>query len=197
MEKKKRFTGFILVAVIAVVVLAAICTFLLVRRGKHSDAEISLDQLSTGGEYKFEGLEWGISAEEAARQLSFGIEPDEYRNDYEGPAGTVFYKAKNGFTLDGQTAIGTFEFQDGKLAIVKFDFDFRHMEEQEYEQWFEALSAEMFRVYGEESRSFENANDQFRSKGYIWETEETMLQISFSAGDSFYPGAVLGVCRKP
>ena len=195
MKIKKRFTGFILVAVIALVVLVAICIYLFMERGKHSDAEIPLERLSEGGEYRFEGLEWGISAEEAAKQLSFEIELDEYKNAYEGAVGTTFYKAEHSFALDGQSAIATLEFQDGALAIVKFDFDFH--EEQNYEQWFEALVEEMLRLYGEESRKLENANDQLQSIVYIWETEQTMLQITLMTGDSIYPGALVGVGRKP
>ena len=153
MKKKKRFTGFILVAVIALAVLAAICIFLLMKREGHSDKEILLDQLSEGGEYKFKGLEWGISAKEAEKYLPFDIELDKYKNEYEGPAGTTFYKAEQGVTLDGRSATATFEFQDDELAVVKFEFDF--YEEQDYEQWFEALVAEMLRLYGEENRKLE------------------------------------------
>ena len=197
MRKKKHFTGFILAVAIALGVLAVGCIFLFVRRGKHSNVEIPLNRLSEDGEYKFEGLEWGISPEDAARHLPYAIELDEYRNDYEGPAGTTFYKAEDGLVLNGQSAVVTFEFQDSELAIVKFDFHFHQDEEQGYEQWFETVSAEMLRLYGEESRSFENANDRFQSKGYIWETEQTMLQIVWMTGESIYPGIMIGVGRKP
>lgn len=197
MEKKKRFRGFVLTIVIVLAVLAAGCIFLFMRRGKHTDVEIPLNRLSEGGEYKFEGLEWGIPPEEAAKRLPYAIEPDEYKNDYEGPAGTTFYKAEQGLAMDGRSALGTFEFQDGKLAIVKFDFHFHQDEGNDYEPWFEAVSGEMHQLYGEESRSLESANGQFQSKGYIWETEKTMLQITLMTGDSIYPSVMIGVCRKP
>lgn len=195
--EKKRFKGFVLIIVITLAVLAAGCIFLFMRKEKHSDVALSLDRLSEGGEYKFEGLEWGISPEEAAKRLSYDIEPDEYRNDYEGAAGTTFYKTEQGFTLDDQSALATFEFQNNELAIVKFDFHFHQDEGNDYERWFETVSGEMLRLYGEESRNIESANDQFQSKGYIWETEKTMLQITLLTGDSIEPSIMIGVGRKP
>lgn len=192
MNKKRYFRGLVLAAIIVLVVSAAVCTFLFAKR-RHSDMEISLERLSDGGEYKLDGLEWGMSPEEVMERLPYGIERDAYRNEYDGIGGTVFYNAENRFTLDGQNATAVFEFQEDELAIVQYGFRL----DEDYEQWFENLSEKMLQLYGEESRRGDSANEQFQSKGYIWETEQTMLQITLITGDSYQPSAVIGVARKP
>ncbi|MDE6916667.1 MAG: hypothetical protein K2P39_07720 [Lachnospiraceae bacterium] len=194
MGEKRNFKGFLIAAILALIVLAAIGMFLFSKR-RQFDAEISPERLSDGSEYKFDKLNWGISAAEAAKLLPFDIVKDTYRNEYEGAGGTVFYTATNSFTLDGQEATLTFEFEDDGLAIVQYSF--RLDEASAYEQWFVALTEELLGLYGKESRSVENTGSPFCSKGYVWETDATMLQITLITGESYNPSALIGVARKP
>ena len=164
MEKKKIFVvGLLLLAVIIGVGAYFI--------GSNTKKKLSLEDLRQGGEYQYLQLAWGISVNDAKQKLKIPMETDPGRSP--APDKFEFYKTKECFLLDGQTADAFLEFQDNRLQALQFGFEM----DGNAEEWFEKQIGQLQGLLGAESEAFENDGGPFRSRGYKWETERTALQV--------------------
>lgn len=187
--KKKKYMLIVVVIVLAIIVLAGAAYFLLARKGSGPIA-VPLDELRTEGEYRFKGLEWGTALTDVQEALPYKLtenQPKESSGEY------IEYSTDVSFELGGSTAAAVFEFQGDSLNMVKFDF---HLGE-DYEEWFDAQVQELRGLYGEADDEMESSFDRFSGKGYMWLTEETVLQIMLITGGDGKPFAMLGVGKRP
>lgn len=151
---------------------------------------LSLEHLKNdNNEYQYEDIEWGMSAESVTKSLPYAIKINTENN---APENITFYDSEVPFDLNGQKGTASFEFHDDKLAIVDFNFHLNG----DYEQWFKTLTEELTQLYGTESDKKESSSDRFNSVVYIWETDNTMLQIALMTGGSIKPSAMIGVFTK-
>lgn len=155
--------------------------------GANSNSSFSLDELKNGDAFQYSKIEWGLSADEVTKLLPYDIEKDDSRGT--APDGYDFYKSKNQFTLDNQKGTASFEFQNGQLYIVKFDFTL----DENYEKWFNTQVEALTKLYGEGEKN-ESENDIFTSIGYKWEEENTVLNAILITGER--ASASIGVFTK-
>ena len=164
MAKKKIFVvGLLLLAVIIGVGAYFI--------GRNTKKKLSLEDLRQEGEYQYLQLEWGISVEDAKRKLKIPMETDPSR--IPAPDKFEFYKTKECFVLDGQTADASLEFKDNRLQALQFSFEI----DENAEEWFIKQIGQLQELFGTESEALESDGGPFRSRSYKWETEKTTLQV--------------------
>ena len=164
MAKKKIFAvGLLLLAVIIGVGAYFI--------GSNTKKKLSLEDLRQGGEYQYLQLAWGISVNDAKQKLKIPMETDPGRSP--SPDKFEFYKTKECFVLDGQTADASLEFKDYRLEALQFCFEI----DENGEEWFEKQIGQLQELFGAESEAFENGEGPYRSRSYKWETEKTTLQV--------------------
>jgi len=152
---------------------------------------LTLDQFKQSDKYQYNEIEWGSSVDSVTALLPYPITTD---SNISGalPENVVYYKSQNRFFLDGQSSSAAFEFYDGKLKTVKFDF---HLDEN-YAEWFDAQVEKLLQLYGKENDKMAQSSSTLCSKGYKWETDDTTLQIILLTGTSIKPAATLGVGVK-
>ena len=139
--------------------------------GRSAKKKISLEDLQQEGEYQYLQLEWGISVDDAKRKFKIPMETDPSR--IPAPDTYEFYKTKERFLLDGQTADASLEFKDYRLEALQFCFEI----DENAEEWFKKQIGQLQELVGAESEAFENGEGPFRSRSYKWETEKTTLQV--------------------
>lgn len=177
---------------ISISLVLAVLVILIVLKINQSekDMELSLESLKNNNMYLYKEIEWGISYEELKNVFPYQLQ--EVANVTQDSSQVLIYNTENKYNLDGQVAVGTFEFYDDSLQIIKFDF---HLDD-EYEHWFNEQVKQLKELYGEESQKMENSSDMFQSIGYRWDTDTTTLQLIMITGSSVRPSATLGVGVK-
>ena len=180
-----------IIPVIALIALVLIFTIYFLTREKTYDSSLlTLEQLKQGEEYQFDEITWNISAKEVSSLLPYYLLKDTQKTPV--PTNITYYKSRNYYVLDGQSATASFEFHSDELKILKFDF---HLDEN-YEEWFEKQVAGLTQLYGPESDKMENVSEQFNSVGYKWQNDNTTLQIILLTGNNIHPSATIGIGIK-
>lgn len=186
--KKKRMFLLSAGVLLAIAILAIAWYFLPAGRGgAGGSVAVPLDGLFMDGEYRFCGLEWGASLQDVGSAL-----PYKLLKSQSGQGGPSAYIADASFELGGSPAASVYEFREGGLTMVRFDF---HLGE-DYEKWFEAQVQELASLYGQETDRMEGSSGAFASRGYRWDTEKTTLQIVLMTGDKINPSGMLGIGIK-
>ena len=139
--------------------------------GRSAERKISLEDLRQGGEYQYLQLAWGISVDDAKQKLKITMETDPSR--IPAPDKFEFYRTKECFVLDGQTADASLEFKDNRLQALQFNFEI----DENAEEWFKKQVGQLQELFGLESEALESDGGPFRSQSYKWETEKTTLQV--------------------
>lgn len=186
--KKKTSLLMAAVIVLVIVVLAVVAYFMLARKESGPKA-VPLDELSTEGEYRFGGLAWGASLEDVKKALPYELTEGM---KWEADGEYIEYNADTPFELGGRNATAAFEFHEGGLSTVKFNF---HLGE-DYEEWLTEQVQTLTSLYGEETDKMENSSDSYASKGYRWDTEDTSLQIILMTGEAIKPSGMICVGVK-
>lgn len=132
-----------------------------------------------------------MSVDEVKDSLPYAIAADEAKTggseDYE------FYKSKSEVVLDEQPGLASFEFQNGKLSIVRFDFEVA----ENHQKWFDAQVEKLTKIYGTENDKKETEEDNLKTASYTWESENTILQAMLVIGPSSgTPIITIGVFTK-
>ena len=124
-------------------------------------------------EFSFKAIRWNSSVDEVTLLLSDKIEVDTTREPF--PQGCTLYRSKSMYNLDGKGCNPTFEFQDGGLKLVRFEFQANAQESE----WVEKQRRDIVKLYGTESENLEreNCDLQLKTSASKWETEHTMLQF--------------------
>ena len=156
---------------------------------KHRTNVVDLSLLkNVDDQYQYNALEWGTDIEHVTKQLPYEIASEKTMATENGTE-IAIYKSKLGIALDEKEAAATFEFQNGKLQIVKFDFELSNSDEA----WFTAQVDKLKELYGEPNDTLDKQNGKMSSKGYKWVASETMLQIILVSGSSPKSAAMIGV----
>lgn len=182
--------GILMMTVLLALSLVS-CSFSSAKSNHNID--LSLESFKNNDEYQYEEIEWELSIDDVIDTLSYLIIRDEARSTVSDNINVDFYKSKNHFILDEQNSVASFEFQNEKLMIVKFDFTL----DDGYQQWFDIQIEKLIKIYGKENEKTENSNEQFETISYKWETDSTMLQAILVTGDTTKPAVTIGVCIKP
>lgn len=180
------------IAVLAAAALIAAFWFFH-RAGDEHDhtSPLSLEQFKLADQYQYGDIEWGSPVNRVMSALPYSITADS-RISGNLPEHVSYYISGNQLSLDGQSALASFEFYDNKLQTVKFDF---HLDEN-YEEWYNKQVEALRQLYGKESDQMENSSSTMSSKGYKWEAGDTTLQLILLTGTSIKPAATLGVGVK-
>lgn len=142
-------------------------------------------------EYQYSAVEWESNAETVKKALAYEVE-EAAGTPADGTDITAIYKSKGTLDLGGQKATASFEFNQDKLQMVKFDFNLS----DDYDTWFSTQSAELTKLYGQCTDDVYSENGGMVSKGYKWETSKTTLQILLVTGENSSPAATIGVGLK-
>lgn len=155
--------------------------------------EIVLDQFSTEAEYQFDTVSWGSTVAEVADLTSTELIKDTTKEPF--PEGYEIYNSEASYSLDEQSCNTSYEFQDGALNIVKFDF---YALSDKDNEWIDSQIEKLNQLYGNETDKIENENAEMHMKStvYKWETDQTMLQFTVITGPSGDPHAVIALVRK-
>lgn len=153
-------------------------------------SDILLSDLMTDSEYCYKEIQWGMSVDEVKEALSYKIVEDTALG--EPPKGYEFFRSKSGLKLDGQTGTSSFEFQNGQLAVMKYDFRL----DNNYEEWFDTQINTLTDLYGAETEKSNGGNDELQSTVYKWETDNTVLNAILITRKLKKPIASIGVYTK-
>ncbi len=166
MEKKIKILLTILIIILIIPFLQIPVDYM---KLKTQITPFLLEDFNADEEYQFRALEWGWSAEQAAKWMP--IQKDE---SVELDADDlVYYHSKREYTLDGKSAVITFEFREEQLDAVSLDFQLNGDEKYWFYDQVEALTE----LYGEPSESFDHTSGLLQGEGYRWGSRENSLQI--------------------
>ncbi|MBE5892451.1 MAG: hypothetical protein E7286_03620 [Lachnospiraceae bacterium] len=167
----------IIIFLVVIAALVASAVFLL-KRGKKEPIfndqikhDLAVADFKEGEEYQFRQIPWGTSLEELKTIVPYSLFEDPIRP-------TTDFHSTESYLLFGKTTDAIFKFEEDKLAEVQLVF---RSEENAVEQ-FDSIVAEATELFGAESEKIENTITI--ALGYIWKTDNTMLEITtYKVGD--------------
>lgn len=163
MKNKKR-----IICIFSIVAVLGMLFWVLAAKG---GKKLALNELQVNGEFQYAKAAWGISVEEAERNLSVKLEWDENRSVANG--NTMFYISKEAFLMDGHKANASLEFANDQLQLIQISFS------DSEQDWYENQIKILQKLYGQEKEKVENALGSLLSQGYRWDTEKTSLQVVY------------------
>ena len=185
---KKKIILLLLVILLIVATVAGV--YIKLSDKGNEGRVLSVEQLSKDGEYVFPGTVWGASIEEVANSLPGSIE--ENKAITSSLPDVIYYNSVKPFMFEGKEAHISLEFKKEKLEIIKLNYK---LDSEEHE-WWDMLIAGATEAYGDADRISENELKVAKSKIYIWETDDTMLQITLMTGSSKTESVMVALSSK-
>ena len=144
----------------------------LLESGDDEDVLLDLKMFKQGEEYHFADLFWNITFE----QVEKGLEDYLLEDPGITPAsdGYMYYFSRRKYVLYDQPATTTFEFYDDQLKRVQLAFT-PDEKPKKVKSFFKKTANKLIDIYGKEYVKEENDTIDYVS--YLWNGEETMLQI--------------------
>ena len=135
-----------------------------------ADLAIDLKMFKQGEEYRFGDMFWNITFEQVSNIVPYSLleDPDRMQTS----EGYTYYVSEDKYTLYGQMATASFEFEEDHLKAVSLTFEPAKKTEALYDSVVEALTD----ICGKDSEQFKNKATGY--DGYKWESGNTMLQVS-------------------
>lgn len=182
--KKQKILILILI-ICAVGIVSGSIFWGLSKASKGSSALYEQFMNEENSKFQYMNIEWNSSVDIVQKNLPFDINEVNI-----GSETSAVYQSKETFDFEGNSGIASFEFTDGKLKTVKFDFS--HLQD-DYKKWFDNQYEKLTKIYGKETKSQIGGGELFDSQIYTWEKDDTILQLILLTGDSINPAATLGV----
>jgi len=159
---------------------------IVINKRKTEPQILSLDNFWSNNEYKYDGMEWGITSSNVNEIFS-----DTLELHYE-TANAEQWVSKTVFVLDGKEAFPKFSFQNDQMVNVTFEFYL----EDDYKEWYNTQVEQLIKIYGAESDIQTNSTDAYDTTAYRWDTDKTSLQFILFVQKDKVRTATLGVLVK-
>lgn len=152
----------------------------------------SISDFKANGEFSFIKIPWNTTINEVELLLSDELEVDSAREPF--PQGCILCRSKRMYNLDGKDCRPTFEFQNGGLKMVQFEF----LVEVQEDDWVEKQLEKIVALYGPESEKIERENSdlQLKTRALKWETGQTMLQFIVLSNSSGETRVIIALVKK-
>lgn len=184
-KMKKRKILILILIICAVGIVFGSIVFGFSKASKESSVSYEQFMNKEDDEFQFMNIDWNSSVEIIQEKLPFDIKKVDI-----GSETSSVYQSEEAVDFEGNNGIASFEFVDGELKTIKFDFS--HLQD-EYKQWFDNQYKKLTKIYGKETKNQTGGGELFDSQIYTWEKNNTIMQLILLTGDSINPAVTFGV----